>query len=153
MPLTLTCLQRTNDLKANKMRPEYVELMPKVLEDGVLYISEKYMTAAHRCCCGCGRKVVTPLRPTEWTLSKSSAGVTLHPSIGNWGFPCRSHYFIRNNRVIWAGDMSQAQIQRGRRLDKRAKEEYFNGAAVSCADGKQGLLERLASWLVGTKWK
>jgi hypothetical protein len=43
------------------MQPEHVEFIPKALEDGVLYISTKYRTASHRCCCGCGTKIVTPL--------------------------------------------------------------------------------------------
>jgi hypothetical protein len=27
--------------------------------------------------------------------------VTLSPSVHSTGFPCRSHYFIRNNRIDW----------------------------------------------------
>ena len=89
-------------MKASELRPEYVDLMPKVIEEGVLYISKKYGTAVHKCCCGCGQKVVTPLKPTEWSLSVSTGGVSLPPSIGNWSFPCRSHYWIRDNRVVWS---------------------------------------------------
>lgn len=113
-------------MKTSELRAEYVEFMPKTIEEGVLYISEKYGTAVHKCCCGCGQKVVTPLKPTEWSLSKTAVGVTLRPSIGNWSFPCRSHYWIRNSRVVWAGDMSSAQIERGRRRDRAAKQEYFS---------------------------
>ena len=29
---------------------------------------------------------------------------TLDPSIGNWSFACRSHYFMRKGRVVWAGN-------------------------------------------------
>ena len=54
--------------------------------------------------------------------------VSLHPSIGNWGFPCRSHYWIRNNKVQWAEQWSQDRIEAGRAYDRRAKEEYFNAA-------------------------
>ncbi|GAB2856162.1 hypothetical protein GCM10027277_25960 [Pseudoduganella ginsengisoli] len=136
-------------MKVNKLHPEYVEFMPKVLEDGVLYISEKYMTAAHKCCCGCGQKVVTPLRATEWTLSKTTSGVTLHPSVGNWGFACRSHYYIRNNQVIWAGDMTEAQIQRGRRLDQIAKEEYFAPNEQLACNRANSFFGRIISRLFG----
>ena len=27
--------------------------------------------------------------------------ISLTPSIGNYEFPCQSHYFIRHNRVEW----------------------------------------------------
>jgi hypothetical protein len=39
-------------MKQATVIPQYVELMPGQLEDGVLYISEKYGTAIHKCCCG-----------------------------------------------------------------------------------------------------
>lgn len=142
-------------MRASEIRPEYVELMPKAIEEGVLYISEKYSTAVHKCCCGCGQKVVTPLKPTEWSLSVVAGRVTLRPSIGNWGFACRSHYWIRNNRVVWAGDMSAAEIERGRRLDRAAKQEYFSRVGqerVSSVNApgvkKTGLWERFAKWFV-----
>jgi len=144
-------------VKTSELRPEYVELMPKVIEEGVLYISKKYGTAVHKCCCGCGQKVVTPLKPTEWSLSVAAGRVTLRPSIGNWSFPCRSHYWIRNNRVAWAGDMSAAEIERGRRLDRVAKQEYFARAGKKQATpinpsvvNEPGLWRRLTNWLTSS---
>lgn len=140
-------------MRASEIRPEYVELMPKALEEGVLYISKKYGTAVHKCCCGCGQKVVTPLMPTEWSLEIVAGRVSLRPSIGNWSFACRSHYWIRNNRVVWAGDMSDAQIERGRRRDRVAKQQYFAQAAEGAGSSanaveprKPNLLERLGRW-------
>ena len=93
------------------MRPEYVEFIPKVLEDGALYISKRFRTASHRCCCGCGAKIVTPLRETEYELVERRGLVSLYPSVGNWNHPCQSHYWIRDNRVVWAAAMSPAEIQ------------------------------------------
>ncbi|MGZ8873834.1 MAG: DUF6527 family protein [Halobacteriota archaeon] len=104
---------------------QFVEFIPEQLEEGVLYISKRYGTAAHKCCCGCGEEVITPLNPTDWSLRMDGNFVTLHPSIGNWSFACRSHYWIRKSKVIWAGDMSQKQIERGRTIDRAAKREYF----------------------------
>ena len=111
--------------KQSKMVPQYVEFIPEVLSDGILYISRTYKTVVHKCCCGCGEEVVTPLMPTEWTLSTNSSGVSLYPSIGNWSMPCRSHYWIRNSKVIWAGAMSRKQIDQGREYDRQMKEGYF----------------------------
>jgi hypothetical protein len=103
------------------MRPEYVEFITKVLEDGVLYISKQFRTASHRCCCGWGTKIVTPLRETEYRLIERGHLVSLHPSIGNWNHPCQSHYWIRENRVVWAGPKSQADI----RLDFSNRDVYL----------------------------
>ena len=107
------------------MRPEYVEFIPKGLEDGVLYISKKFRTATHRCCCGCGAKIVTPLRETEFSLTQRGDTASLYPSIGNWDHPCQSHYWIKDNQVVWAGTMSKEQIQMGRVHDDALKHEYF----------------------------
>jgi hypothetical protein len=104
---------------------EFVELMPKILVDGVLYISIPYATASHRCFCGCGMKVVTPLSPTDWKLAFDGDSVSLHPSIGNWSYPCRSHYVLRGNRVLWAGPMSKAEIRAVRQADGGDKERYY----------------------------
>ena len=111
--------------KQAKIVPQYVEFIPESLSDGTLYISRTYKTAVHKCCCGCGEEVVTPLMSTEWTLSTNKDGVSLYPSIGNWSMPCRSHYWIRNSKVIWAGAMSKKQIDQGREYDRQMKEVYF----------------------------
>jgi Family of unknown function (DUF6527) len=130
-------------VRATSLVPQFVEFIPESLENGVLYISQRYSTASHKCCCGCGEKVVTPLRPTDWSLTIIDGSVTLHPSIGNWSYPCRSHYFIRRNRVVWAGAMSQQEINQGRAHDRAARKAYFdrvNGASappVSQAPGRQ----------------
>ncbi len=113
-------------MKQKHLRHQFVEFIPERLEDGVLYISQRYGTAAHKCCCGCGVEVVTPLAPTDWLLRMEGNAVTLNPSIGNWSFSCRSHYWIRRNKVVWAGNMSQRQINRGRAYDQAFKQAYFN---------------------------
>ena len=85
---------------------QFVEFMPKTLDEGVLYISMAYATASHMCFCGCGKKVVMPLSPTDWRLTFNGDSVSLDPSVGNWSYPCRSHYILQGNRIIWAGAMS-----------------------------------------------
>ena len=69
--------------------------------------------------------VVTPLRPTDWQLTYDGESVSLYPSIGNWSFPCQSHYWIDRSKVRWAGQMSREQIDAGRAQDRNAKENYF----------------------------
>lgn len=104
---------------------QIVEFVPERLEEGVLYVSPRYGTVVHKCACGCGEEVVTPLSPTDWSIQITGGTATLHPSIGNWSFVCRSHYFIRGGRVVWAGQLSRRQIERGRAFDRNARQQYF----------------------------
>lgn len=38
---------------------------------------------------------------------------------------CKSHYFIRNNKVIWAGEISNRQIAAVHRRDKAAIDAMY----------------------------
>ena len=111
--------------RINQMSYEFVEFIPEVVATGTLYISTEYATATHRCCCGCGTEIVTPLGPTDWKLIFDGKSVSLTPSIGNWSLACRSHYWIREGQIAWAGDMSTQQITTGRVGDQTRKSEYF----------------------------
>jgi hypothetical protein len=115
---------------------EFVEFIPDDLKERTLYISITYCTAVHKCCCGCGREVVTPLSPTAWHLIFDGKTVSLHPSIGSWSLPCQSHYFIMKNKVVWAPKWTKKQIERGRAREARAKERYYadNGQSVDAAE-------------------
>lgn len=115
------------------LKHEFVEFIPDELEPQTLYISIRFATAAHLCICGCGNKVVTPIRPTDWILIFDGKTVSLDPSIGNWSFPCQSHYWIRNNKVKWAPKWSRKQIERGRMRDEMAREQYYSGRDESIA--------------------
>lgn len=106
------------------LRAEFVELIPELLEPGVLYVSQRYATAAHLCCCGCEREVVTPLNPAKWQLTERNGTVSLFPSIGNWSYPCQSHYFITNGQVRWASAMSPTLIAAVKQRDQRDAEIY-----------------------------
>lgn len=105
---------------------EFVEFIPDVIEEGKIYVSVEYATTVHKCACGCGKEVVTPLSPTDWRLIFDGKTVSLDPSIGNWGFPCRSHYWVRNNGAIWAEDWSPTRVDANRGHVRRAKDEYYN---------------------------
>jgi hypothetical protein len=113
-----------------QIRHEFIELAPKTLEEGVLYVSVEYASAVHNCFCGCGIKVVTPISPTDWKLTFDGDTVSLWPSVGNWDFPCRSHYVIKRNVVHWAGAMTREEIEEGRAVDRRRKEAYYGGTPM-----------------------
>lgn len=87
-------------MKTKLLIPEFVEYIPDHKGNGVLYISMKYCIAVHKCACGCGCEVITPLGVKDWQLYFNGETITLTPSIGNWKFECRSHYWIRNNQVV-----------------------------------------------------
>jgi hypothetical protein len=110
------------------LKHEFVEFIPDELQQGTIYVTIRFATASHLCCCGCGSKVVTPIRPTDWKLIFDGRTISLDPSIGNWSLACQSHYWIRNNRVRWAPKWSQKQIDRGRVRDQSAKQKYFSPA-------------------------
>jgi len=110
--------------KITRLRHVYVEFIPESLEPGCLFISRRFSTASHLCCCGCGTRVVTPLNPAKWRLTDHGATVSLHPSIGNWSFPCRSHYIVDHGFVRWAGAMSEHQIALVRRKDSLDAKSY-----------------------------
>ena len=104
----------------------FVEYIPEHLDSGVLYISMEYATAAHCCCCGCGEEVITPFTATDWSMTFDGETVSLSPSIGNWNFSCRSHYFIRRGQVIKASTWDDAQINNNRWKDKAVKASYYS---------------------------
>jgi hypothetical protein len=106
----------------------FVEYLPESMDPGKLYVSMSYATAAHQCCCGCGQEVVTPLTPTDWKLTFDGESISLHPSIGNWDFPCRSHYVIDRGRIMEADPWSDEQLAKERTRDQRAKASYYGVA-------------------------
>lgn len=112
-------------MKVKRIKPEFVEYIPDEIKDGVLYISIPFATATHRCACGCGERVVTPIRPTDWLLKWNGDEVSLYPSIGNWSIPCQSHYWIEDGKITWSKKWSNWEIEFGRKKDKKNKEEYF----------------------------
>lgn len=121
------------------LRAQYVEFVPERLERGIIYISERYRTASHLCCCGCGMEVVTPLNPAKWQLFEQDGAISLHPSIGNWSFPCQSHYWIESNCVRWAASMSPEMIAWVQARDRQDVD--------AVASKPQGWFSRIKVWV------
>ena len=136
-------------MKQESFKHQFVELIPEELRDGMLYVSMRFATVSHLCACGCRSKVVTPLKPTDWKLTFDGKTITLDPSIGNWSFPCRSHYWISKNRVRWAEDWSQSRIDANKARDRWAKQKYYRGEEAvtpSVQPVQQKPDEKLAWW-------
>jgi hypothetical protein len=116
-----------------------VRYIPAALLPGILYVSEEFKIAVHLCACGCGSKIRTPLGPTEWTVRETMRGPTLSPSIGNWQEACRSHYWIRNGEIEWAGKWTPEQIAAGWLNEQERARVYFEIRA----NERKGLFRRL----------
>lgn len=93
-------------MRIKRFQPHFVDLIPDYcdLDDDGLYISIMCHVAVHKCACGCGMEVSTTFSPDRWKLIFDGKSVSLAPSIGNFSFPCHSHYYIRENNVIWIDD-------------------------------------------------
>ncbi len=126
-------------MRHTRLRHQFVHYIPERLEPGVLYVSVDYCTAVHSCCCGCGQEVVTPLSPAGWKLIFDGATVSLSPSVGNWNFKCRSHYFIREGRVIevgrWTSERSPVEPRDTSELELIEIDEARNGGTWSRIKG------------------
>lgn len=127
------------------IRHVFVDLIPEDLQEATIYISVRHATAAHRCMSGCGREVITPLSPTDWKLTFDGRSVSLHPSVGNWSYPCQAHYWIKSNTVHWAPRWSAEQIRRGREADMAAKVIGTGDRPCVSAVGSMSIL---AAWKV-----
>src|ERR1700751_4105086 len=112
-------------MRTTAFAPEFVEYIPGQLDDGVLYVSIPHCTAVHKCACGCGNKVVTPISPADWQILFDGEALSLFPWGGNWGFPCQAHYWIRTTHALWAKAWTPEQIARGRAREDHARAEYF----------------------------
>lgn len=133
-------------MRVSELKPEFVDLAPSDLKEGVLYVSMNYGTAIHLCACGCGEKAVTPLTPTDWKLIFDGETISLWPSIGNWSFDCRSHYVVKKNKIRWAEDWSRSKVRANRDRQRGQKQSYFKtqgDSSQSSVVEEPGLLRRL----------
>ncbi len=105
---------------------EFVNHMPEEIKERVLYISIPFGTMIHKCVCGCGEEVVTPLGPAEWKFTYDGKTISVQPSIGNWSFPCRSHYWIKKNRVRWARSLTREEVLKSRTETKEYRRRYYS---------------------------
>ena len=105
------------------MQHKFVDLIPDEISPDTLFISLEYGTCVHLCGCGCKNEVVTPLSPSDWKLTYDGETISLHPSIGNWSFDCRSHYFVKNNKISWCKDSGDALTRQAQRASEQPKNK------------------------------
>jgi hypothetical protein len=72
-----------------------------------------------------------PISPADWQLFYDGDTVSLTPSIGNWGFPCHSHYWIKAGQIRWSHAWTDGQMVAGRARDDRGRAQYFAAHAAT----------------------
>lgn len=102
-------MQRLTEFREVRHIPEFLYAMfddEQKQDDGVFYVVDNSPYIGYNCPCGCGRVVILPTKKHQdgydgWGFKEEDGKVTLSPSVYSTGFPCRSHYFIRENRIDW----------------------------------------------------
>lgn len=126
-----------------KMTYQLVNVRPRELEYGVIYISQRYNIAIHLCACGCGLDVPTQLGRGGWNVQIGEGNeISVLASIGNWSFPCRSHYIIQRGAIQWAGDYTPDMVAAARLADNPRAQQPKPGF-------RQRLWHIISSWFAG----
>ena len=133
-------------MRANRLDIRFSTHIPAEPDEGILYVSMDYATAVHRCACGCGSKVVTPFGPADWQLGFDGT-VTLRPSIGNGQLPCRSHYYIRDDTIVWMRSISIEETRAAQQRDRAAAVHQYQPDTTP-EPPRPRLLARLR-WAIG----
>lgn len=119
--------------KIKKLSLRFVKIIPDHIEAGVLYISMEYRFSRHSCGCGCGEIIDIIFSPTDWKMIFDGSTVSITPSIGNWSYHCKSHYWITKNIIVFASKCTKEQINRNRKTDIQNKKRHYK---------KRGLLSK-----------
>lgn len=120
-------------MKLQRIQHHFVEFIPEKLESGTLYISLEYNSASHLCACGCGNEVVTIFGPADSSITYNGRGVTISTSIGNSNFPCKSHYWISDNHILWESRMTPQLTALSRAKDKAVKAKEYDQSSPDVA--------------------
>jgi hypothetical protein len=89
-------------MRKYKYKTKIVASIPRQLNEGILYVSVEYNIVMHRCFCGCGSEIATPLSKEHgWVLTYDGVDASIYPSIGNSAYKCKSHYWLKNGVVKW----------------------------------------------------
>jgi len=97
----LSTIFNEDGMKYTEVNVEFSHFLPERFDEGMLYISTDFGACCHLCFCGCGYPVSTPLNEGGWNLENRDGVVSLSPSVGSFQLPCKSHYFIKKNKVEW----------------------------------------------------
>ncbi len=87
---------------------QYVNYVPEKINSNTIYLVGNegyYWQAVMLCPCGCDKTLNMSLMKEHhpsWNIKfNSDRIITLHPSI-NRTVGCKSHFFLRNGKIVWA---------------------------------------------------
>lgn len=69
--------------------------------------------------------------------------------MGNWSYPCQSHYWIEQNEIEWASKWSHEKIAANRARDRADRERYLKSRSepettqAPVARSGRGLMDRV----------
>jgi hypothetical protein len=131
----------------------FVESFPDDLEPSMLYVSMDFASVAHKCACGCGLPIYTPLTPLGWRLIYDGESISLYPSLAHDGAPCRSHYWIQRNTIRWGNALSKEQAQHIHQSTMASLDRFYEQRAAPQAPVEQGALISAAPSTQDPRWK
>ena len=108
------------------LKPVFTKRIPEELDSGIMYVCIEGKTMMHLCPCVCGKIVVLSLDRTFWSFKYDGENISIFPSIGNYQFPCKSHYWIIDNCIVWDSDLKNDVFSKNRvqKLMKRIKHLF-----------------------------
>lgn len=119
--------------KITQVTYAFVDSAPATLAPGTIYISAKYRAIVHLCLCGCTEKVLLNLEPDAWRFTFDGRTISICPSVGNVGIPCRSHYIVHRSRVKWLPPLfdldPETTLRDGRQLQQHEEAAWRRGIA------------------------
>lgn len=129
-----------------QLRPIFVDVMPDfdLIRVGEIWISHRHRTVNLRCPCGCGDLTVLSLHPSRWHVCFDGKSVSLEGPTGGsvWSSSgCGSHYWIRNNVVVWAPPIAPDRHLEYSRVERRRMMQSQRDRAAWWA-----WFRRLARW-------
>ena len=99
--------------------------------EGEILISIKYGIASLACPCGCGNAMDLPIEPHRWSIKWDGEHISMSPSISSSRTQCKSHYWITDNRILWAQPIGEWSERRKDRAEAKARRAaHKQGGAV-----------------------
>lgn len=98
-----------NKRRIKRYEVELVDEFPENIKPGIIYYARESHFIKFKCPCGCGYENTIMLTMgdkfsranLEWGSTFQDNKISLYPSIAQ-ASKCRSHYFIKGNKVRWA---------------------------------------------------
>lgn len=85
----------------------YDKTFKSTLTPGELMLGQDKDIIQFLCPCGCGKEIYLTskewcdVRGKNWSILEKDGKVTLWPSVNATGFECKSHFWIKDNKVVW----------------------------------------------------